>query len=310
MRPGRPWPEGCPLCVLLNPSAGTGPVSRRLRRALAEPRGAVVRVPRAPGETARLARAAEEAGCRRLVVAGGDGTVHQVVAALRDPSSGPCVAPVPVGTGNDFARALGLPRDARGALEVAVRGPIRRVDLVAVRVGEEGSRAVNFVLGGVGGDVARHVTGERKRRWRRLVYARALVEELRDVRPRDVVVEADGARVSAGRHLAVLVANGPTLGGGIRAAPGAAVDDGRLDLVAARGGSTAAAVTTLARLATGRHLESPHVTRVRAEGVEVRGDPGMRFNADGEPLGAGEAELRVLPAALQVAAPPAPARDG
>lgn len=298
-----PWPAGCPLCVLLNPAAGTRPASRRLRRALAAPPGAAVRATRGPGDTVRLARAAEASGCRRLVVAGGDGTVHRVVSAFRDPATGPCVAPVPVGTGNDFARALGLPRDAREALEIAVRGPVRRVDLVAARVGGRDARAVNFVLGGVGGDVARHVTGKRKRRWRRLVYARAIVEELRDVRPRDVAVEADGATVSSGRHLAVLVANGPTLGGGIRAVPGAEVDDGRLDLVAIRGGSTAAAVAILARLATGRLLQSHRVTRRRAARVEVRGEGAMRFNADGEPLGAGEATLRVLPGALRVAAP-------
>jgi diacylglycerol kinase (ATP) len=244
------------------------------------------------------------------VVAGGDGTLHQVVSALEEPATGPCVAPVPVGTGNDFARALGLPRDAEEALEIAVRGQTRRVDLAAVRVGDAGGRAVNFVLGGVGGDVARHVTGERKRRWRRLVYVRALVEELRAVRPREVVVEADGARVSAGRHLAVLVANGSTLGGGIRAAPGASVDDGRLDVVAVRGHSTGQAAATLALLAAGRHLESSRVTRVLAERVAIRGDPDMRFNADGEAFGSGEAELRVLPGALRVPAPPGPAGGG
>lgn len=306
----RGWPEGCRLCVLVNPSAGTSPLPDRVRRALAAPPDAAVRVSGGARETARLARAAESAGCPRLVVVGGDGTLHQVVTALRDPATGPCVAPVPVGTGNDFARALGLPRDARGALEIAVDGPTRRVDLAAVRVGEGRARAVNFVLGGVGGDVARHVTAGRKRRWRRLVYARALVEELRRVRPRDVVVEADGARVSAGPHLAVLAANGPTLGGGIAAAPGAALDDGRLDVVAVRGRSTAAAVATLARLAAGRHLESPRVTRVPAEKVGIRGDPAMRFNADGEPLGRGAAELRVLPGVLRVPAPPAPAAGG
>lgn len=310
MRRERGWPEGCPICVLINPAAGTGVLSGQLRRALGATPGSAVRVSEGAEDTARLARAAEASGCPRLVVAGGDGTLHQVVSALGDPASGPCVAPVPVGTGNDFARALGLPPDPGEALEVALRGPVRRVDLAAVRVGGARSRAVNFVLGGVGGDVARHVTAERKRRWRRLVYARALVEELRDVRPRDVLVEADGAPVSDGRHLAVLVANGPTLGGGIAAAPGASVDDGQLDVVAVRGRSTASAVATLARLAVGRHLESRRVTRVRAGRVAVRGDADLRLNADGEPLGVGAAEIRVLPGALRVAAPPASAGDG
>lgn len=298
------WPSGCPLCVLLNPAAGAGPPSARLRRTLGDLPAAAVRVTRRAEDAARLARSAEAAGCRRLLVAGGDGTVREVVSAFRDPRTAPCVALVPVGTGNDFARALGLPRDAEAAVPVALDGPVRRVDVIEVRVAAGASRAVNFAVGGVGGDVARHVTAERKRRWRGLVYLRALAAELRHVRPRELVVEADGGRISAGRHLAVLVANGPTLAGGVPAVPPASIDDGALDVVAVRGDSTLAALGVLARLAAGRHLGSSRVTWVRAERVEVRGDPEMRFNADGEPLGAGPASFRVLRGALRVAAPP------
>lgn len=302
----RAWPPERPVCVLLNPAAGDGTGRRRLHRALRALPDAALRIPRDAADTARLARSAEAAGCRRLVVAGGDGTVHRVVEALRSPAAGPCVAPLPIGTGNDFARALGFPPDPEEALAAALDGPARTVDLIAARVAGGASRAVNFVLGGIGGDVARHATGDRKRRWRRFVYARALLEELREVRPRRLVVRADGEEVSAGRHLAVLVANGPTLGGGIPAAPGAELDDGRLDLIAVRGRSTAGAAVLLARLAAGRHLDDARVTRRRVRRVRVRGDAGVPFNADGEPLGpgTGEATFRVSPAALRVAVPP------
>lgn len=302
----RTWPPECPVCVLVNPAAGDGSAVPRLLRAVRSVPDAALRLSRNAADTADLARAAEATGCRRLVVAGGDGTVHRVVAALREPATAPCLAPIPIGTGNDFARALGLPRDETEALSAAVEGPVRRVDLVTTRVAGEASRAVNCVVGGVGGDVARHVTGERKRRWRRLVYLRALLEELRGLRPHELVVEADGARVSGGSHLAVLVANGPRLGGGIRAAPGAELDDGLLDVVAVRGSSPRTAALLAVRLAAGRHLGSARVTRRRARVVEIRGGEGMRFNADGEALGAGSgvAQFRVSPGVLRVVATP------
>lgn len=300
-----PWPRGCPLCVLLNPDAGRSSPSARLRRALAALPDAALRSTRSAEDAARRARAAEEAGCRRLVVVGGDGTLHHVAAALRDPRTGPALGVVPVGTGNDFARALGLPRDPAAAVGIAAEGPVRRVDLIGLRLAGRRGRAVNFVLGGVGGNAARRVTAERKRRWGRLVYLRALAGELGDVRARDLVVEADGAAISSGPHLAVLVANGPTLGNGIPAVPPAELDDGLLDVVAVRGTSAAQVLATLARLAAGRHLGAAGVTWRRAERVTVAGDASTPFNADGEPLGAGTGTFEVLPGSLPVVSPPA-----
>lgn len=293
-----------PVRVVVNPAAGTGRPRPELDRALDRlPEAVEVRVARDRGDTGRLARRAEADGCRRLVVVGGDGTVHEAVAALREPSGGMCLGVVPAGTGNDFARALGLPREPVRALEVALRGPARRVDLLEASVGGRTTRAVNFVLGGTGGEVARSVTASRKRRWRRLVYLRALVDELLSVRSRELAVTADGEVVSSGPHLLVLVANGPSLGNGIPAVPPAQVDDGRLDLLTVRGGSAAALAGVLARLAAARHLESPRVAWRRARRVRVRGDADLPFNGDGESLGRGEGAFRVLPGALPVAAP-------
>lgn len=301
--PAGAWPSGCATCVLLNPAAGRAGPDASLRRALDGLPDAAVRAPADAAGTERLVRAAQEAGCRRLVVAGGDGTLHRVVSALRRPADGPVVGIVPAGTGNDFARALDLPADPAAAAELAARAPPRPVDLMAFRVGGREGTAVNFLLGGAGGDVARHVTPRRKRRWRRLVYLRAAAEELRSVRPRELEVRADGATVSSGAHLAVLVANGPTLGRGLPAAPRAAVDDGRLDLVAVRGASAADLAGTLARMLAGRHLQSRRVTWRRAGRISVRGAEQTPFNADGEAVGGGDATVRVLPSALLVAAP-------
>lgn len=302
---GAPWPSACPVCVVVNPEAGAGHDRPRLERILTGLPDAVVRTARGGDDTARLARAAEASGCRRLVAVGGDGTLHRIVSALRDPAAGPCLGLVPTGTGNDFARALALPRDPGEAARVAARGEARPVDLMSVRVGGRDGRAVNFVVGGAGGDVARHVTAGRKRRWRRLVYLRAAVAEVRGLRPRDLVVEADGTTVSSGAHLAVLVANGPTLGAGLPAAPRAEVDDGLLDVVAVRGSSAVQLAGVLARLlAGGRHLRSPRVTWRRAEQVSIRGDRRLPFNADGEAAGAGEAAVRVVPEGLRVSVPP------
>lgn len=299
------WPPGCSTCVILNPTAGRVGRQAGLERRLLELPGAALRRTRGPGDAARLAREAAAAGCGLLVVVGGDGTVHEAVNGLPDAPPIPRLGLVPAGTGNDFSRALGLPAGPGAALEVLRGEDVRRVDILRARAGAGERKVVNFAVGGFGGRIARHVTRARKRRWRGMVYLRAALEELRSAAPYRVALTVDGRELPASPHLAVVVANGPRLGGGIPAAPDATVDDGLLDVLAVRGDSRAALPALVARALVGRHTGSPNVTWRRARRVAVRARPAMPFNADGQPLGRGDAEFEVLPGALSVVAPPA-----
>lgn len=303
MSAGGPWPRGCRRCVIFNPTAGRVARFPDLPERLEGLPESTVRTTAGPADATRLARAALEAGAESIVVVGGDGTLHEAVNGLAGSEGDIRVGVVPAGTGNDFSAALGIPRDPRAALDLVRRGPVRRVDLVRVRVGGTESRAVNFALGGFGGDIARHVTPIRKRRWRRLVYLRGALASMRGLRPHVTALTVDGEDLPRSPHLAVLVANGPRLGAGVTVAPGASPVDGRMDVIAVRGRSVPAVAGVLARALVGRHLRSPRVSRRRARRLRIRARPSMPFNADGQALGTGDAELELLAGVLRVHAP-------
>jgi diacylglycerol kinase (ATP) len=292
--------------VIFNPTAGRVGRHPGLLDRLERLPDAEVRTTTGPTDATRLARAAVEAGAGTVVVAGGDGTLHETVNGLVPDEDAVRLAVVPVGTGNDFSAALGIPRDPDRALELLRRGATRAVDLLRVRVGGRESRAVNFVLGGFGGDIGRHVTRVRKERWRRLVYLRGALASMRGLRPHVAEVTVDGEPLPRGPHLALLVANGPRLGAGIPVAPHASPADGRMDVLAIRGRSVRAVAGVLVRAVAGRHLHSPRVSVHRARRLTVRARPPMPFNADGQDLGTGDAEVEILEGALRVYAPDNP----
>jgi diacylglycerol kinase (ATP) len=240
------------------------------------------------------------------VVAGGDGTVQEAVDGLM-PADGAvaeaAVAVVPLGTGNDLARTLGVPLDPHDALRVLARGRIRTVDLVRARCGDRERHLVNFAIGGFAGDVADRVTPDLRRRWGGLVYLRAALAGLPSLRRHRARLIVDGEASAPADVLAVVVANGRLLGGGIPVAPRAEVDDGRLDLVALRGDVPARVPLTVARLLVGRHLDAAGVIWRRGRSIEIRSADSMPFNGDGQPLGRGDAFFRVLPGALRVVVP-------
>ncbi len=291
--------------VVLNPVAGRTPRYPCVVDDLADlPRAALVRT-RAPGHAAELAREAARDGCSTVVAGGGDGTVHEVVGGLAagDAVDRVRLGLVPLGTGNDLARSLGVPDEPHEALSLLRRNPSARMDLVDATAGGREVTAVNFALGGFAGDIDRHVTRDRRRLWGGLVYLRAAAAGLADLRTYRARLVLDGERLPELSLLALIVANGRELGHGIPVAPEARLDDGRLDVVAVLADPPARIPLTVARLLAGRHLDAPGVLWRRARRIEVRSDPPMPFNADGQPLGTGPATFEVRPQALRVVAP-------
>jgi diacylglycerol kinase (ATP) len=264
-----------------------------------------------PGDAAGLARRAVQAGAATLVVAGGDGTLHEVVNGLAGPGiAGPTprLALVPFGTGNDLACALGIPTDLEAALALLDEGAPGPLDLVAVD-GLDAPRVANFAMGGFAGRIGAHVTPGRRRVWGRNVYLRAAVDEILARRAWPLGVRVDGETLPTREALAILVANGPRFGGGIPMAPGARTDDGLLDVLVLDAVSLPALLRVMVRALRGRHLDDPAVMRVRGGRVEVEGPPDLPWNGDGELFGTGPASFEVLPGAVQVQLP-APGRDG
>jgi diacylglycerol kinase (ATP) len=241
-----------------------------------------------PGE---LDGVLHRAGSRVIVVAGGDGSIHAVVAALhrRHDLSRAVLGLLPLGTGNDFARAMGIPLDAEKAARVLVDGKVRPVDLI---VDELGNVVVNNVHVGAGAQASRR--GQRwKERLGKIGYGRlnlgragypigALLAAVKPPYLR-LRVEVDGEVVVDLDEpvLMVAIGNGPTVGGGAQLAPEADPQDGKLDVMISRAIGPMARLAYAAHLTRGRHHERDDVIYVRGERVSISGDE-FYCAADGE----------------------------
>ena len=298
-------------CVILNPAAGRGGVRDAVRDALAELPDSELRVSPEPRAVSGIVSSAVSDGCRRVVAAGGDGTVSEVATALRalavDDLQLECGV-IPIGTGNDLALSLGIPPDVRGAIRLLRSGSARPVD--AIRCARDGEGplpstewcAWNAIVGGFGGGVSDYLTPDRKRRWRRFAYLRAAVSDLRRLAPHRLRLEIDG-RPTELELLMLVIANGSQAGGGIPLAPGAVADDGALEVVGIRPVSSARLAMLVPSVLAGRHLSDPRVFHARCSALRVKADAGFRYNRDGESWGEGDAAFELQPGALPFVRP-------
>jgi diacylglycerol kinase (ATP) len=283
----------------VSPAAGRG----RARAAA----GAVLDVLRAGGLTPRVlpattraaaetqAAAAVAAGTAAVVAIGGDGAAHAGLQAVA--TTGTPLAVVPAGTGNDLARALGVPADPRSAAAAAV-ADLRTGQARVVDAGRTGGRWWATVLC-CGFDSA--VTDRADRlRWPRGPRRSdvAILAELARLRPRERILVLDGeARTLA----ATLVAVGNTAwyGGGMRICPAADPSDGAFDVTVVGPVSRRELGRTRPRLTAGTHVAHPAVTVHRAGRVELAGE-GLSTYADGEPVAPLPTTSVCVPGALAV----------
>lgn len=295
-------------CVILNPLAGGGEASRaRLRQAVDRLAGARVLETHAIGDARALAARAAEEGFGRMVAAGGDGTLNEVLQGLA-PRFPVELGLIPVGTGNDLARTLGIPPDPVEALNVLEAGAVRRLD-VGRFTGFEGDRwFLNVSAGGFSGEVDEHLDPEIKAVWGPLSYVRTAFDALAELEPYHTELTiSPGTDREERLELSlvnVVVANGRFVAGGLPVAPEAAPDDGLLDLVAIRAAPVGRLSLLAARMALGQHLEHELVLHRRGPSLTVTCTPAMVFNTDGELAGPGPAHFEVLPRAVRFVAPP------
>ncbi len=258
----------------------------------------LIRLTEGPGHARDLARQAVDDGAEIVCAWGGDGTVNDVASGLVYGRG--VMAVVPAGSGNGFARDLGVPLDPAGALAVAVTGATRVVD-----VGEANERLfVNTAGLGLDASVA-HAFAVRPRGSRGLgAYVVAGLRHLAGFEGRRCTVCLDGAPVGAARLKMVTVANTRQWGGGALVAPDAKPDDGMLDLVAVEDRSTWGLAIHAWRLWTGS------VGRVRGVSMRpfceavVESDGEWPLHIDGEPAGrTNRLVVCVKPRALAVRVP-------
>lgn len=286
---------------IINPAAGGANRAAKITDAvvknLSDAEGVFeVRVASEKGSAAKLAREAVERGFELLMACGGDGTINEVATVLLD--TGTALGVVPSGSGNGFAKSLGIPSALDSAVSLVKSGHIREIDAGVI------CGRYFFSTAGCGFDAhlsKKYNEGKLSRKLRGLVpYFPIAVMEFFRYRSAPVVIRS-GERVMHVSPFLLTVANTEMYGGGAIIAPGALPDDGLLDVCIITEAKVISAPGIVARLFSGNIDELKGFERFKADNIEIIGQASSVLHADGEPFEwKGDIAISVKPRALKV----------
>ena len=298
------------IVMIVNPVSGNGRAGQRWSgiedRLRIEGAQFDVEFTREPGHATRLAQDAVAAGYRTIVAVGGDGTLNEVVNGLMvDGRAGPEVklGIIPAGTGSDFGRGIGLPRDPLEAALRLLKAEPRWFDMgqATCKLGE-GTTVRYFInVAGLGfdGAVADRVNRSGKALGGTIPYLTNVVLTLfaysnkrvhwtLDGQPRDEVLNS------------VIVANACYFGGGMKISPNSKTDDGLFHVITLGDWGRAEFLATVPRVYNGTHLTHPKVREYVGREITVQADDRMFLQAEGDLFGEAPATFKILPRAIQV----------
>ena len=291
------------IAVIANPAAGSaqdGTPADAAARVLADlGHVVVVHETEGPRHAERLARDAVAAAADLVVAAGGDGTLNEVLNGVaHDDGLTRCrLGILPVGTGNDFARMLGI-ETPEAAVAALADGHVRTLDVVDLA----GRLFLNASAGGFTAETSARVSSDLKQAVGKLAYliggARAFLE-----------YEPVATRIDTGREVLeadlqlFAVCNGAYIGGGHILAPSARPDDGEMEVCLVRAGTALDFLTLLPRLSTGDHVGEDEVTYFRTREVTLTFARPIKVNTDGEVLDASSCHYVMRPGRVRFVAP-------
>jgi diacylglycerol kinase family enzyme len=279
-------------------ASGNGAADEVVARATRALRAAGARVSaRLTANEQELAAAVRAAQDRRIVLVGGDGTVHAL--ANLDRQVLPPTALLPAGRANNIARALGIPIDWHAAARLAVRGRATGVDALHVVTPARSLYAVEGVSAGFHAAARHRYDG--KNSGDLVAGMRALADQLREFRPGRITLRVDGVTMFDGQAAQLFLANLPFFGFGFHVDPVADPSDGRLEAIVLEAETRRDVVRMLAAAHRGRHLGRPGVTWSAATRAHV--EQPVPLVADAQPLGVTTAVVTVAPKRLRLVAP-------
>ena len=296
---------------LVNPASANGSTGRRwpelARRAAAAGLEGATLFSERQGHLAELAREAALDGAELLVVVGGDGSVNEVVNGLAGLGRQPAVAVVPRGTGWDFSRTFGIPRKIDDAVQIALQGDVRTIDLGRASYRAwDGSDATawfaNVASAGMSGAIAKRANETTKALGGKASYLWATFAVFSGWEATEIEVAVDGER-RAGPMFDVVIANGRFFGGGLEICPEAEPDDGLFDVLTIGDVTKRDLVQTMPKMYRGTHLPHPKAELLRGSSVTVTSETPLPIELDGEQPGTTPVTFEVTAGALRLRVP-------
>lgn len=269
------------LKIIYNPAAGRGRARRHVREVEEYLRSRGARVDcepsTGPDDLVRIAAESSRGNYDRVVVCGGDGTLNLAVRQFNLATG--TLALIPTGSGDDFARVMGIPRKVRPACDVVLDGVVRKVDVATAN----GIRYLGVAGLGFDSEVADYANRNVKFLRGSAVYLYAIFRVLPRFTPRLVHMRTETESRDEEIMFAA-IGNTRQYGGGIRITPAAIVDDGLLDICIVHRTSRRELLKTLPKAYTGAHVKSPFVESGRGREYHFSSEQPMAVYADGEPL--------------------------
>ncbi|PQP90278.1 diacylglycerol kinase [Paenibacillus sp. AR247] len=242
------------------------------------------------GDATKAAIDAVERGYDMIIAAGGDGTLYEVVNGMAERDNLPPLGVFPVGTTNDFARGLGIPRNWEDYCDLVIRQQTRPID-----VGKANDRYfINIAGGGTLTELTYDVPSRLKTMIGQLAYYIKGVEKMVSLSPQELIINAEGQETIHDEFMIFLITNTNSVGGFEKLAPGARIDDGLLDVIALKKCNLAEFVRLVSLALRGEHFNDKKVVYFRTKSMEVTSPGKVLLNLDGELGGTLPGQFSVL----------------
>jgi diacylglycerol kinase (ATP) len=250
------------------------------------------------GDASEASRIAVERKYDLVIAAGGDGTINEVVNGIAEKQYRPKLGVIPVGTTNDFARALQIPRDIEAATDIIVQGDTLPVDIGKMN----DSYFINIAGGGRITELTYEVPSRLKTMLGQLAYYLKGIEMLPSIRATDVSIEYDG-KLFEGEAMLFLIGLTNSVGGFEKLAPDSSINDGLFSLIILKKTNLAEFIRVVTAAVRGEHVNDPNIIYTQANHIKVRSSEKMQLNIDGEFGGLLPADFENLYRHLEVFVP-------
>ncbi|MDF2936208.1 MAG: putative lipid kinase [Paenibacillaceae bacterium] len=247
------------------------------------------------GDATLAAAEAVERGFDVIIAAGGDGTLYEVINGMAERENRPPLGLLPLGTTNDFARAMAIPKNLEAACDIIIRGSSRVIDL-----GKANQRYfINIAGGGSLTELTYEVPSRLKTMLGQLAYYMKGLEKLPRLRPVEIYLKSEDRELHE-EVMVFLISNTNSVAGFEKLCPDAAIDDGLMDIILVKKCNLVEMIRVVTLALRGEHLNDPHIIHFQSKHIQINSPDYTQLNLDGEFGGTLPGTFSVLPSHLKI----------